>query len=162
MGREIRKVPPHWNHPTKQYGHELGFRPMHDQTLAEAMADYEAERARFDAEKEGETFEEYFGEPPEAADHRPYEEAEATWVQMFETVSEGTPVTPPFATPEELVDHLVAEGESLSGRWNKGPWGRAQAEAFVKAGWAPSMMVISTPEGVAIHDARSGFPESKA
>lgn len=159
MGREIRKVPPNWSHPTKQYGCEVGFHPMFDETYADALREHEEARAKFDPEKEGCTFEEYHGEAPDPAYYRPFEDAEATWVQMYETVSEGTPVTPPFATPEELVEHLVAEGESLAGRWNKGPWGRPQAEAFVAAGWAPSMMVVSTPTKTEIFDARTGFPE---
>jgi hypothetical protein len=158
MGREIRKVPPHWNHPTKMYGHELGFQPMFDETHAEALAEYQENRSRFDEKAEGCSFEDYYGEEPDAAYYRPYGDAEATWLQMFETVSEGTPVTPPFATPEELVDHLVEYGESLTGRWNKGPWGRSQAEAFVKAGWAPSLMVVTGPSG-GVFDAMSGFPD---
>jgi hypothetical protein len=48
--------------------------------------------------------------------------------QMWETVSEGSPVTPVFPTEEELVWHLVVEqGHSERG-----------ARAFVKSGWAPS------------------------
>jgi hypothetical protein len=56
--------------------------------------------------------------------------------QMWETVSEGSPVTPVFATADELVWHLVIEhGHSESG-----------ARAFVNSGWAPSM--IGTSEGL--------------
>ena len=51
--------------------------------------------------------------------------------QMWETVSEGSPVTPVFPTPEALVEHMV--------RVMKYP--RDGAEAFVAAGWAPSLVV---------------------
>jgi hypothetical protein len=49
--------------------------------------------------------------------------------QVWETVSEGSPVSPVFATAEELVEHLVGSGHS-----------QAAAENFVKMGWVPSMM----------------------
>jgi hypothetical protein len=35
------------------------------------------------------------------------QDKEATWFQAWETVTEGTPVTPPFATTDELVDYLA-------------------------------------------------------
>lgn len=55
--------------------------------------------------------------------------------QLWETVSEGSPISPVFATSEELVWHLVInEGHSES-----------SARAFVASGWAPSG--ISTPDG---------------
>lgn len=58
--------------------------------------------------------------------------------QVWETVSEGSPITPVFATAEELVDHLVNVGA-----WNK-TWSREAAESFVHgSGWAPTGMVIS-------------------
>jgi hypothetical protein len=78
---------------------------------------------------------------------------EMTWYQVYETVSEGTPVTPPFETQSELVEYLVANGDFWDQRCRKegssimecAPWSRKQAEAFVYGpGWAPSL--ISTPE----------------
>lgn len=57
--------------------------------------------------------------------------------QMWETVSEGSPITPAFPTADELIDHLVNVGA-----WDK-KWNRASAEEFVKgSGWAPTGMVI--------------------
>lgn len=50
--------------------------------------------------------------------------------QMWETVSEGSPVTPVYATSEELIAALVADGYEESA-----------ATAFVHSGWAPSMVV---------------------
>jgi hypothetical protein len=49
--------------------------------------------------------------------------------QVWETVSEGSPVSPVFATSGELVEYLVGNGHS-----------RAAAENFVKDGWVPTMM----------------------
>lgn len=51
----------------------------------------------------------------------------------YETVSEGTPLSPVFATPAELADWLVCN-EGMSG---------AGADRFVEVGWAPSF--ISRP-----------------
>lgn len=50
--------------------------------------------------------------PPDPDRHRPAFGAEATWYQVYETVTEGTPVTPPFETLAELVDWLVEKGEA--------------------------------------------------
>lgn len=54
--------------------------------------------------------------------------------QVWETVSEGSPISPVFATSEELVTWLTGEGYS-----------RRAAEAFVEQGWVPSMVMINTP-----------------
>lgn len=50
--------------------------------------------------------------------------------QVWETVSEGSPVSPVFPTREALVDWLVSQGYSLAG-----------ADAFTQSGWAPSMVM---------------------
>jgi hypothetical protein len=56
--------------------------------------------------------------------------AGAGW-QVWETVSEGSPITPVFATREELVGHLV----SVMG------WRPDAAETFTSDGWAPSLVM---------------------
>jgi hypothetical protein len=48
--------------------------------------------------------------PPDPAYYRPWKDDEATWYQVWETESEGTPISPPFATREELVEYLVNNG----------------------------------------------------
>lgn len=78
---------------------------------------------------------------PDPAFYRPWTDAEATWVQVWETVSEGTPVTPPFATKAELVDYLVAGGDDWDRKRGRGGYSREQAVAFVESGWVPSMVV---------------------
>ncbi len=59
------------------------------------------------------------------------------WWQVWENVSEGSPITPAFATKEELVDYLVNYGEQGSGE----VWRREAAEKFVGVGHAFSMVV---------------------
>jgi hypothetical protein len=60
--------------------------------------------------------------------------------QLWETVSEGSPISPVFATAEQLVDYLVELGD-VWGQKRGEKWSRESAEAFVRAGWAPSLMV---------------------
>lgn len=50
--------------------------------------------------------------------------------QLWETVSEGSPISPVFPTKETFIDYLVTEGYS-----------REAAINFVEHGWAPTMMV---------------------
>jgi hypothetical protein len=54
--------------------------------------------------------------------------------QVWETVSEGSPISPVFETSEACVTWLISEGYS-----------RSAAEAFVKQGWVPSMIMINAP-----------------
>ena len=60
--------------------------------------------------------------------------------QMWGTVSEGSPITPVFATADELIDYMV-EGKAKWGAVDS--YSREAAEAFVKGpGWAPSFVGI--------------------
>jgi hypothetical protein len=167
MGREIRMVPPNWNHPVVDLHHGEGFQPMFDETFAEAMKEWKEGFAEWESGKRPSYFindedskdmeyHEYSGGPPNRKYYRPWKDEEATWYQVWETVSEGTPVTPPFATKEELIEYLVANGDfwdqerrkRRSERYpvamNCDPWPRQQAEAFVNGpGWAPSAVITS-------------------
>lgn len=61
--------------------------------------------------------------------------------QMWQTVSEGSPISPVFKTPEELAQWLADTGASSFGR-NTATY--EQWFAMIKQGWAPS--AVSTPE----------------
>jgi hypothetical protein len=73
--------------------------------------------------------------------------------QVWETVSEGAPITPVFATDEELIDWLVTEGtHTEDSTWQKRvqwdePFRRSAAEEFVRHGSAPSF-IFSRATGV--------------
>ncbi len=134
MGREIRKVPPNWVHPR-----DSGFYlPLHEKTYKTACEEWIKEFHEFEKDKpEGyDYYWEYESPPPDIDDGWiPYEETEATWFQVYETVSEGTPLTPPFETEEELIDYLVNVGADHDGKVS-----RAAAERFVLHDkYAPSM-----------------------
>lgn len=57
--------------------------------------------------------------------------------QLWETVSEGSPITPVYDTPEGLARYI----SSPSYHWGRGSTTYDQALAMVTAGWAPSMIV---------------------
>jgi len=197
MGREIRMVPPNWEHPKKLYQDSRSgeikecYRPMSSGGYEEDVKAYEVELADWLAgqkewaagiyvdvggeritkteamarwlkgiqeekakyrysnsyrELESRKFEtglcdwcDVAGEPPTHPDPDDYchewSDGVATWYQVYETVSEGTPVTPPFATKEEVVEHIVTHGTFWDqGKDGRGGWGRQAAEQFVAMG----------------------------
>lgn len=164
MGREVRMVPPNWVHPTDDRGQ---LQAMHDNNFADEFADF---LEKFDRIRSGDLDEierkcyakpgmiplaEWLrdeGTPPDPAYYRPWRDEDATWVQVWETVSEGSPVTPPFATKAELIDYLVAGGDDWDRKRGHGGYSREQATAFVEAGYVPSMVIVNgrTVTGIAI------------
>lgn len=170
MGREIRRVPANWQHPDRdpdynEHGRK-GLQPMYDKSFDDAFAEWLADFDRIRAGKlEGYEVECYpngladwleDSHAPCRAYYRPWKDEEATWFQLWETVSEGTPVSPPFATKQELADHLAKHGDSWDQSRCQDPhtcrlfgltpgkpgWGKQKAESFVfGGGWAPSMVV---------------------
>lgn len=146
MGREVRMVPPNWEHPKDRHG---GLQPMYNERFEDAAAQWKEAFRKWEAgEREewigdsanGQEFWEYYGGPPDREYYRPWRDEEATWFQVWETVSEGTPVSPPFAAKQELIDYLAEHGD----RWNQMSWSRASAENFINGpGWAPSIIVDS-------------------
>lgn len=186
MGREIRRVPPNWQHPkTNRPNHLLGvmeesYQPMYDRAFAPAMREWieeweaweRGERPDYCTEESRDlSYWEWAGGPPHPEYYRPgWKPEEMTWWQVYETVSEGTPVTPAFATQQELVDYLAEHGDFLDQkRRAEGnsimrctPWPRAEAEAFVFGdGWAPSMVMaggklMSGTEAIAAMSANAG------
>lgn len=86
----------------------------------DAGVDY-YDRTRFFKPREGKyatmTFEEWDGREPRAEDHMPdWPAEERTHLQMYETCTEGTPISPVMATAEELADWLAANGASAFAR----------------------------------------------
>ena len=161
MGREIRKVPGNWEHPRcdMPYGRNV-HKPLMD-GYNEAVADWDAGKAAWDRGEvrdwaiypkvgwvpidgsEGDSFEEWDGERPKQEDYVPdWPEEERTHFQVYETVSEGTPLSPAFATKEELAEWLVENGHrevTFGERLTFEKWMR-----FIDAGWAMSMVTSST------------------
>lgn len=76
------------------------------------------------------------------------------WWMVWETVSEGSPVTPAFPTAEALIDYLVERGDAWDQSRGDGGWSREAAEKFVGRGSAMSLVVTG---GVA-YSPRDGQP----
>jgi hypothetical protein len=152
MGRQCFRVPVDWQHPRKE--HSDLFQPMHmdrdfnteaREWLREAIewaagthADIVADPSR----KESYPF--YWmwaGEPPDADYFRPRWTSEPTHYQMYETTSEGTPISPVMESPEALAQWLTDHHASTFGHMT------ATYEQWLNVchgAWAPSM--IFTPE----------------
>ena len=148
---EIRKVPANWKHPKKADG---SFRPLIDNYVgyleyfresADNFIKYMTEviekgkvkiyDTTFKTPQEVYDYltEEGQMEPPDISSYMP----SGSWFQLFETVSEGTPLTPPFETKQELVEWL-----SNNKDYRDKTWTREQAEAMVEQEWVMSGMKI--------------------
>lgn len=153
MGREIRRVPEGWEHPKKPVPtgnfmsgpivYEERYLPMHDEDY-ESVANKWIEETilwskgehpdqkEFEGSSKYQFYWEWADNPPEPDVYRPkWTDEECTHYQMYETVTEGTPVSPVFATLEELEKWLV----------NDYGYSEEAAKAFVGTGWALSFMV---------------------
>lgn len=150
MGREIRRVPPNWEHPKNEAGN---YQPMFDRNYhEEAKSWIEA----FNSFKPTEFCQYYweFDYPPDEKYCVPYTKDQATWYQVYETVSEGTPCTPPFETQDELVQHLVEYGESYN-PYCKGVIDSESAKRFVfETQWVPSFTVTNGEILMGIHQCK--------
>lgn len=146
MGREVRKVPPKWEHPKMEgwRGERGDLQPMFDRPYEDARREWlEGLAAHKPEECNGCDYWEWCGNPPERSYYRPWRDEEATWLQVWETVSEGTPVSPPFATREELAQYLAEHGDFWDQQRGRGGWGIERAKAFVNVGWVPSAAVLN-------------------
>ena len=150
MGREIRMVPKGWEHPKNNRGH---FQPMLDESFSEdsqqwwdrAVAYHTRDVERYvelggylgdDPQKvfaEHPWMWQWEGNPPDPEYYRPEWTEPADHFQMYETVSEGTPVSPVFATKGELAQWIV---ENLG-------YSEDAASRFCEMEWAPSMMICN-------------------
>lgn len=163
MGREVRRVPPDWQHPKDE---DTGrYIPLHaPRPLTELRDEYVAWFANWEQWQRGEhpeqrdyaatgTFTDWDGGPPNPDDYMPpWEETERTHYQMYENTSEGTPISPVFATPEELARWLADTGASSFGSMT------ATYEQWLRVcrgGYAPSL--VTDANGL-----RSGVEGAKA
>ena len=150
MGREIRRCPANWEHPKDRQGIYKplldGDYPTHIRQWVERYLAWErGERPEYCTdESRGLQYWEWDVGPPQPEDYRPaWPESEHTHYQVYENVTEGTPISPVFATTTEVVDWLVKQGHS-----------RTAAEAFVEDGWAPSIVIVGNrmAMGIDAHD----------
>ena len=150
MGREVRRVPHDWRHPTRECPHSpwaggckvpltppgTCFKPLYEGNW------YESRKAAWLnslVEKGLQETLECEGNPPNADDYMPvWSSDQATHYMMYEDTSEGTPISPVFATPEELARWLADTGASSFGSMT------ASYEAWLRVargGWAVSAVI---------------------
>lgn len=175
MGREVRRVPPNWEHPCDDRGQYL---PLHDRSYDDVASEWVRECQAWSDGTHPELGSEYAkgcryywewaDDPPKREHYRPDFAEDPTWFQVYENVSEGTPVTPPFPTKEELVDYLSTHGDFSEQRRAESegrsvrPPSRESAEAFVESGYAPSFVVEIGSTGTKIHETYSAHEKCKS
>lgn len=121
--RQVRRVPAGWQHPRNPDGTYI---PLFDgATFIIRCLNWDRDAAAWnrgefpdyaDQESRRMSFAEWDGERPDPADYTPiWTEAEGTHLMMYECTTEGTPVSPAFATAEELARWLTDNGISVYG-----------------------------------------------
>ena len=138
MGREIKRVPLDFDWPinkiwppymaalcSEEVGYAIGLsEPGHSDKICEAC--------RHAAKLAGVVIADHGC--PDWKIHPP----KGTGYQLWETVSEGSPISPVFATPEELADWLVVPGndKTITQGTTRDQW-----IAMIRGpGWAPSLI----------------------
>lgn len=156
MGREVRMVPANWSHPKDDKGN---FMPLLGGGYSKRLTEWFEGKKKWDegfvtdfskypdigwksrVDIHCESFEEWDGKRPQECYYMPeYPDGECTHYQMYETCTEGTPLSPPMSSPELLARYLASSGASAFGRMT------ATYEEWlstIKAGSVPSGMIIS-------------------
>lgn len=128
MGREVRRVPKDWKHPSK----DGAFIPLLGARFSERAREWDEEAAQWakglrrdyihggwvklSDEMKERTYEDWEGARPRPEDFMPeWSETEATHFMMYEDTSEGTPISPAFETPEQLARWLADTRASAFG-----------------------------------------------
>lgn len=145
MGREVRMVPANWSHPKNERGN---YQPMHNLDYESALAEYNAEKEKWesgifpdyaDEEDRKLSYEEWDGSPPNPDYYMPpFRVEQRTHYMMYETTTEGTPISPAFATPQELARWLVENNASAFGDMTAT---YEQWLATINRGWAVSAVM---------------------
>lgn len=138
MGREIRKVKPDWHHPKNELGHD---QPMYDHSFTQAATDWTngiiewVKKYPTGFDDKGNAYWEWNDDPPSDREYyRPeWTEGSAIAYQIYETVTEGTPVSPVFQTVDDMRAWLLSE------------WKLSEhaADHFIKTEYSFSMIMTS-------------------
>lgn len=140
MGREIRKVPKGWEHSRDQHGK---YKPMFEEPYIDALKEWKQNDRLWKLGKHPDqinypegtkdcTYADWAGDIPRKAYYNPskWSDEQANCYQMYENVSEGTPVSPVFEQLKDLEDWLVE---------TKG-YDRSYAKQFCEEGSAPTFV----------------------
>jgi hypothetical protein len=117
MGMSVRRIPSDWAHPRDENGRYLPLRNGLDFERQARQWDENATKWRQDLRRDPDaddwepikgdlqvmTYSEYQGPRPDPQEYTPqWPAAQCTHWQMYEEVTEGTPISPVCASPEEL------------------------------------------------------------
>ncbi len=155
MGRQVYRVPADWVHPKQERSN--AFQPMHmdrdfsteaREWLDEALAwdngthkDLQPGGLCDEGKEEHPFYWTWAGDPPDPKYYRPMWRTEPTHYQMYETTSEGTPISPVMESPEALARWLTDNHASAFGG------STASYEGWLRVcngGYAPSMVFNGT------------------
>ena len=142
MSREVRRVPLDWKHPV-EHNPQWGFQSEMRQRRGAPASRLHAPDERFQPlqARSALAYYELGEELPNEGNFMPIfeqDERDLGWC-FYETVSEGSPVTPVFVTAQELIDHLCIVGQD----YDQVPMRRASAEQVVSTGGTACSMVVS-------------------
>lgn len=103
MSREVRRVPPDWEHPKNKKGEHIPLLPRFPYNANEIEEGLRDGWLKPD-------------EPNHGIECMPdWPEVQRTHYQMYESVSEGTPISPVCESPEALARWLVEHNASACG-----------------------------------------------
>lgn len=132
MSREVRRVPASWEHPKDDKGHHVPHHehfPYNQEEIEEGLRDGWLDN----------------NPPNYGCDVMPqWPDAERTHYQMYESVTEGTPISPVMETPEALARWLADNKASA------GPYATATYDqwlAMIKAGSSVGSFVMNRATG---------------
>lgn len=128
MSREVRRVPADWDHPRDRRGQLIPLHDGYNKRLAEwnegnakwqegLRSDWSGGWVPIGPDVASKTYEQWDGNRPAQADYMPdWPIEKRTHYQMYETVTEGTPISPVMDSPENLARWLADNEASAFGR----------------------------------------------
>ena len=139
MGKEIRRVPPNWEHPQDPKGH---FIPLFDRLYEDDLELWQQNNQLWATGQHPDqlqypeatatcTYSDWAGKEPDPTRYRPPFQVKPSSYQIYETITEGTPVSPVFETTQQLADHLISTGQATI----------HEAQAFVQTGSLPTFVL---------------------
>ena len=145
MGRELRKVPANWEHPKKDNG---SYQPMHNEFYGDVLHEWIKENEEWENgshpdliahpeyKEEYPFWAMYNGDCPNYKYYqtKKYKPEELTHIQLYETTTEGSPLSPIFKADElEKLCEWAAENATTfaSFKATKEQWFKMLSNDFV-------------------------------
>jgi hypothetical protein len=139
MGKAIRRIPCRWEHPRDEKGNYL---PLIDRSYDEALADYgyaatlweqgrHPSQVEWPEQTQGLTYEQWDGMPPDPRFYRreSWTEDNVDCVALYETITEGTPISPTFPSLDDLFAWMLEHG-----------YAQADVDELERIGLLPTMI----------------------